>query len=184
MGNPQATDAEIGWLAGVIDGEGHIGLSAQNSKKVRSVRPDLQIVNCDHEMISKAVRILRQLGVNPYIRERTHSKKTWSTNWIVTVGKFAHMKRILDVVKDHLTGMKRERAELVLALIESRLRKTRFDQYDEAELAIVEQFKARFIGKSGASTTAREARGENRVKIQSELMGDHERKVEAPSRQP
>lgn len=170
MGNQQATETEIGWLAGIIDGEGHIGLSNQNTKKCRSVRADLQIVNTDNLLIEKLVNILRKMGVNPYIRERVHVKKTWNTNTIVTVGKFAHIKRILDIVLPHLTGMKREKADVVLALIESRMRKTRFDQYDAHELEIVRVYRERFIGKYGASTTAREAyRASSGMKIQSAL---------------
>lgn len=170
MGNQQATDAEIGWLAGIIDGEGHIGLSNQNTKKVRSVRADLQIVNTDEALIEKLVLVLRKMGVNPHIRKRVHEKKTWSTNWIVTVGKFAQIKRVLDIVKPHLTGMKRDKADAVLDLIESRMKKTRADRYDDRELAIVQQFRDRFIGKYGASTTAREARSMVcPVKIQSVL---------------
>ncbi len=170
MGNQQATEAEIGWLAGIIDGEGHIGLSNQNSKKVRSVRADLQIVNTDIKLIEKLVNILRKMGVNPYVRERVHVKSTWSTNTIVTIGKFAHIKRILDIVKPHLTGMKSEKTEIVLALIESRMKKTRFDQYDAQELEIVRVYRERFIGKYGASTTAREAyRASSGMKIQSVL---------------
>lgn len=170
MGNQQATDAEIGWLAGIIDGEGHIGLSNQNSKKVRSVRVDLQIVNTDNKLIEKLVNILRKLGVNPYIRDRVHVKSTWNTNTIVTVGKFAQIKRILDIVKPHLTGFKSEKAEIVLALLESRMKKTRFDKYDDYEMDIIKVYRERFIGKTGASTTAREAyRASSDMKIQSAL---------------
>lgn len=171
MGNQQATEAEIGWLAGIIDGEGHIGLSNQNYKKVRSVRADLQIVNTDSALIEKIVSILRKLGVNPYLRERVHVKATWNTNTIVTVGKFANIKRVLMATLPHLTGMKREKAILVLALIESRMTKSKNDRYDERELALVEDFRFRFIGKSGASTTARKARGDfgPAMKIQSGL---------------
>ena len=170
IGNQQATEAEIGWLAGIIDGEGHIGLSNQNSKKGLAVRADLQIVNTDNKLIEKLVNILRKMGVNPYIRERVHVKSTWNTNTIVTVGRFAQIKQILDIVMEHLTGMKREKAEIVLALIESRIKKTRYDRYDAQELEIVRVFRERFIGKYGASTTAREAyRASSDMKIQSVL---------------
>lgn len=157
-GNQQATQAEVGWLAGIIDGEGHIGISLQNRKVSRSVSVDLQIVNTDEALIEKVVSILRKLGVNPYIRERVHQKASWSTNWIVSLRKFAHVHKILIATRDMLTGLKREKADMVLALIESRMTKTRFDQYDEHERAIVDGFRNRFIGKCGASTTAREAR--------------------------
>jgi len=158
MGNQQATQAEIGWLAGIIDGEGHIGISMQNRKVSKSVTLDLQIVNTDFELIDKVVDIMRKLGVNPYIRERVHNRARWSTNRIVSLRKFAHIKRVLDSVGVHLTGLKREKSKLMLALIESRMTKTKADRYDERESAIVDEFRSRFIGKCGASTTAREAR--------------------------
>lgn len=170
MGNQQATDAEIGWLAGIIDGEGHIGIAMQNKSVSQSVTVDLQIVNTDFELIDKVVAIMRKLNVNPHIRDRVHQKATWSTNRIVSLRKFAHVKRILDAVKDHLTGLKREKADMILALIESRMKKTRFDRYDVYETSIVQQFRDRFVGKCGASTTAREARAlVSPMKIQSVL---------------
>lgn len=170
MGNQQATQAEIGWLAGIIDGEGHIGISRQGTKKGDAIKMDLQIVNTDYGLIQKVLVVIEKLGVNPHIRERTHNKATWATNWVVTVGKMAHVKRILDATKEHLTGLKREKAELMLALIESRMTKTRSDRYDDYERSIVENFRNRFIGLCGASTTAREARKLIApVKIQSVL---------------
>lgn len=173
MGNQQATQADIGWLAGIIDGEGHIGLSLQNKARSRSVKFDLQIVNTDSGLIDKVVRIMRELDVNPLLRERIHIKKTHNTNTIITVGRMAQIKRILIATKEHLTGIKREKADMILALIESRITKTRADRYDEAEWKIVEMFRHRFVGKCGASTTAREAL--ERAKIQSVLTGDCER---------
>lgn len=158
MGNQQATQAEIGWLAGIIDGEGHIGISMVNRKVSRSVAVDLQIVNTDSELIDRVATIMRKLDVNPHIRERVHIKATWSTNTIVSLRKFAHVRRILIAVMGNLTGIKRAKANMVLALIESRMKKTRFDRYDDHELQIVQQFRTRFVGRCGASTTAREAR--------------------------
>ena len=170
MGNQQATQAEIGWLAGIIDGEGHIGILQQNTKVSRSVAFDLQIVNTDPGLIEKVIRIMRAMGVNPYVRDRVHQKSTWSTNQIVSVRKMAHIKRILDSCAEHLTGMKREKAEMMLALIESRMTKTRADRYDVYEMGIVQGFRDRFIGRCGASTTARKARElVSSVKIQSGL---------------
>jgi len=167
MGNQQATATDIGWLAGIIDGEGHLGLSRQNKRRCTTIKFDLQIVNTDYALIDKVVRIVRALGVNPLVRERVHAKATWATNKIVTVGKMAHIERVLRAVRDYLTGVKREKADLMLALIESRKTKNRAP-YDEHELAIVRRFRETYIGKCGASTTAREALA--RAKIQSELM--------------
>jgi hypothetical protein len=154
MGNQQATEAEIGWLAGIVDGEGHIGLSKQNTKKCRNVRPDMQIVNTDPDLIKKVVEVLRKVGVNPYVRERTHDRKTWANNLIVTVGRFAGMDRVFLAIRPHLTGAKAAKAELIHELIKRRIKKGRFEHYDAIELGIVDEWDRRF-GK-GAPTTTRQ----------------------------
>lgn len=155
IGNPQVTEADIGWLAGIIDGEGHIGISTQNQKRGDTVKFDLQIVNTDNALIDKVIRIFKALGVNPYVRERTHNKSTWATNCIVTVGKMAHIRVVLDRVMPHLTGWKYRRAAIMLALIESRITKNR-QPYDEIEHALVEQFRAVRV-EAGTSSTTRVA---------------------------
>ena len=161
MGNQQATQSDIGWLAGIIDGEGHIGLSCQNRKRCSTVKFDMSIVNTDDALIEKTVRILRALGANPYIRGRIHEKKSWSRNTIVTVCKMAHIERVLSMTVEHLTGVKKEKAILLLALIRSRKHKNRMP-YDDYENSLVNRFRDVYVGNCGASTTAREALAEAR----------------------
>lgn len=177
MGNQQATATDIAWLAGIVDGEGHIGLSYQNQKRdICTVRFDFQIVNTDYELIEKVVRILREIGINPHIRERVHKKSTWATNKIVTVPRLHGIERVLSLIYEHLTGLKREKANLILALIRSRLKKYPSRAgYDDYEQSLVDAYRATYVGMCGASTTAREALKLAREKIQSGLMGDHER---------
>jgi len=157
MGNQQATQAEVGWLAGIIDGEGHLGISLSKAKNP-AVRCDLQIVNTDFELIDRLVDVLRRIGVNPYVRDRVHDKQRWATNRIVSISRMKHIKMVLETTMDHLTGLRREKAKLMLALIESRILKTRGDKYDAHENGIILEFRERFVGRCGASTTAREAR--------------------------
>lgn len=142
MGNQQATDLELGWLAGIYDGEGYIGFSHQNSKKVRSIRPDIQLVNCDPDVILKTKTILNKIGINPYIRERVHSKKQehWSRNYIIQMSKFSDVKKFIDTIGHLLTGEKQKRTDLMIQLVNSRIVKTRFDQYSADELALVDKY--------------------------------------------
>lgn len=156
MGNQQVTQSEIGWLAGIIDGEGHIGISIQNRKRcMNSTKFDLKIVNTDYVLIDKVVAVMQKMGVNPLIRERIHIKATHNQNKIVTVGKMSQIKRIFDHVIPHLTGMKQSRATIMLELIESRLTKTQGNKYSLEELALVSKFRTSLFG-SDTSTTIRE----------------------------
>ena len=140
MGNQQITLTELGWLAGIYDGEGYIGFSRQNAKKVRSIRPDIQLVNCDPEVIVRVVKLLNKIEINPYIRERCHNKKEWSINFIVSISKFTHVKKFIDTIGQYLTGEKKARAELMLSLVNSRLPKTKKDQYTQEELSMVDAY--------------------------------------------
>ena len=140
IGNQQATEYEIGWLAGIIDGEGYIGFSRQNTKKTRSIRPDIQIVNCDPDVILKTRKILNMIGINPYIRERVHDKKKWSRNYILQMSKFSSVKKLIDTIGHLLTGEKSKRAQLMIELVNSRITKTRFDHYSEYELSLVDKY--------------------------------------------
>ena len=156
MGNQQATDVELGWLAGIIDGEGYLGFSHENRRKSRCVRTDMQIVNCDIQIIDRAKRILNKMGINPYLRERCHDKETWKTNYILTVSTFANLKMLFDSILDHLTGQKQCKGRLMLRLINSRIGKTRGDKYTGDELSIVnEYFLNHYPAVKGASTTIR-----------------------------
>lgn len=140
MGNQQITLTELGWLAGIYDGEGYLGFSRQNAKKVRSVRPDIQLVNCDPEIIVRVVSGLNMIGINPYIRERNHNKKTQAINIIVSISKFTHVKKFIDTIGKFLTGEKKARANLMLKLVNSRLPKTKKDWYTEEELKWVDEY--------------------------------------------
>ena len=59
MGDPQAsvTDFEMGWLVGVVDGEGHIGVSAN--------QPTVKFVNTNLNLVAKLKDILQRLHI-PY----------------------------------------------------------------------------------------------------------------------
>ncbi len=143
MGNQQATDCELGWLAGIYDGEGYMGLTRQNTKKTRSIRPDIQLVNCDPDVILKTRKILNMIGINPYIRERVHSKKNegkWCRNYILSMSKFVDVKKFIDTIGHLLTGEKQLRAALMIKLVNSRIVKTRFDHYTKDELDLIDQY--------------------------------------------
>lgn len=145
MGNQQVTEVELGWLAGIYDGEGYLGFSRQNAKKMRSIRPDIQLVNCDIEVILKVVEILRKIGINPYIRERIHDKSVkgrWRRNFIIQFSTFSKVKTFIDTLGHLLTGEKRVKASLMLKLVNSRLPKTKRDRYTEEELALVDEYFA------------------------------------------
>lgn len=143
MGNQQATESELGWLAGIYDGEGYFGLCRQG-RRARSIKPHIELVNCDPDVIVRTVTSLRSIGVNPYLREviRGDRRKIFK----VVIGTFAGIKTFLDLVGHLLTGEKKKRADLVHTLVNSRIGKTRKDLYTDQELEMVETYFTKLKG--------------------------------------
>lgn len=141
MGNQQPCDADLGWLAGIIDGEGYLGITLTNQKRWRSVKAEIQIVNTDPYLLDKVVEILRKIGVSPYIRTRTYKTSSWNTAWNITIGKLSAVEKVLVNVLPYLTGIKWARAKLMLEFVQQRMPKGR-RPYDPEDLDLIEEFNA------------------------------------------
>ena len=96
----------IGWLAGIIDGEGHISISPNGGSQHCIF---LGITNTDKSIIDKVSEIT---GHGYIKRKRTNEKWKDTYQWIVTANQ-AYL--ILNMVLPYLVG-KRERAELAITL--------------------------------------------------------------------
>lgn len=170
IGNQQVTQKEIGWLAGIIDGEGYLGLRWQKDKRKWHqnpfARPEMSITNTDMEIIEKAVMIIRKLGVNMFRRDI----KWKGNNKIIHICQTKHLTNMLKILKpiiNELTGNKRKRAEYIIEFCESRLereleRKTEgigrersgaIKPYNKREKELVQLCQP--LMKRGTSTTIR-----------------------------
>lgn len=171
MGNQQATQSELGWLAGIIDGEGYLGMIISSDKRAYEgamIDVQLHICNTDEAIILKAQEIFRKLGVNPYIRvsKMTKSKKDV---FKIQIKHFAKLKRVLEVLHPYLTGNKQERAGYVMQFIDLRMSNEgvrnpnigngkrgcgRVKPYTEEELELYD--RCRPLQERGASETTRQ----------------------------
>ena len=179
MRDQQATDFEIGWLAGIVDGEGWLGLSVssrpsaanQPVERLIFARPELRIGNTDPAIIDRAIDILRKIGINPYRRSvmppgKRRLMHECSCKHMTGVGTVLH------VIHEQLTGNKQERSSLILEFIalrqsnpgienpvynggvRGRFGPRRIRPYTEQELALVEA--CRLLQNPGASEATRE----------------------------
>ncbi len=133
--NQQATEAELGWFAGVIDGEGSITMNVRrkswNGWKGIGVDLKIMVVNTDSGIIDKCSDILEKLNISPYVYERATSPmydkdgKTYhnKTKTIVTlaVNKMSDILKLLTFMQKYLAGEKRTRARLIAKFIKHRL---------------------------------------------------------------
>lgn len=182
MDNQQVTLDELGWLAGIIDGEGYLGICLEtdhrhignycDGKKAVAM---LHITNTDEAIVLKARDIMRKVGINPYIRVSQH-KGVKKDVYRLQTKRFTNIITLLPFVIPYMTGEKKKRAELVLEFCISRQSNEgiakkelaefsglkgyalsgRIKPYTPREMQILEQVVS--LQKRGTSETLRELR--------------------------
>ncbi len=181
MGNQQATDAELGWLAGIIDGEGWLGMSVETEHWYRvdkhtrqhSVKVEIKVTNCDPAIVYRTAEILLKLGVNPYIRQQGGTlKPNHAQPYEVSIKRMAPVQHVLTAVRPNLVGTKAKRADIIQEFIllrqsnpgvpnpayadgqKGRRGPRTIRPYTSQEIALVEQCRA-LQSRKGASETTR-----------------------------
>lgn len=129
------SESELGWLAGIIDGEGTIVLFLGVGKngKLRNVSPQIVIGNTEHVMIEKCADIMQKLGVGAHISSRepkrpcgvegSKVKSTYKTLHVISVVGYSRSQKLLQAIVPYLITGKKERGEMILRFIEQRGRK-------------------------------------------------------------
>lgn len=174
MGNQQVTQYEIGWLAGFVDGEGYIGISQYKTRRRKtSYSCAIQVSNTDEKMILKAQQIVQKIGVNPYIRTHGYgerNKKKSKIVYVLVVHRMGKIIPILEAINPYLTGLKKERADLVLEYCKSRMNSyvpgSHYNVITERESQIIELCIAK--QKRGTSETTRKAQLERKEKMMAQ----------------
>ena len=144
MGNQQQTcsEADLGWTAGILDGEGSIllFLGVRKAGKINNVSPQVILGNTDKMMIENYVRILSQIGAGVHVSERIPKKggvegmtakqaKKYKLLHIASTVGFQRVQTLLRPLIPHLVS-KREKAEIILKFIDQRLAKLRIVSAD------------------------------------------------------
>lgn len=171
IGNQQATQAEIGWLAGIIDGEGYLGLSV--SKKILADKSTSQLVcammhicNTDEEIVLRTQQILEKMDITAYVRASDTTKYFGAGRKIIykiQVKRGSNMIRLLENIGSNLTGNKKQRGKLILEFCKSRatsyIRGSHFGHpFSDRELEIIEECLP--LQRRGASETLRKTQFE------------------------
>ena len=105
------TDRELGWVAGIIDGEGSVGYHpVRVNGRLKMYYTDVRVANSDRGMIDKLQRLLGPGYIELRQPEKPHHKPVWRVKWISTKAV-----EILRLVVGELET-KREQAEAVIQL--------------------------------------------------------------------
>ena len=148
--NQQITKLQIGWLAGIIDGDGCItirrngrygGHNYQGNWRITTFRPTITIANSNPLIIEETSNILDQIKVGYNIQQREINRKT---HWTIHITGFKRCKALLDKIKNHLIG-KKSQANLMNKFYKTRLAKRKLSvedkRYDEEDIKIANQLR-------------------------------------------
>lgn len=142
--NQQESSRQIrlGWLAGILDGEGTVTIRIRNRRnKSDLLTPVVTVANTDKEIIDRILEIYKENNI-PYWVTYYPQKGNWAGSWRVDTVGIKRCIRILNVIKEFLVGKKFE-ADLVYGWCTNRkdtLGKRKY--YDESDLEVVRQLKA------------------------------------------
>ena len=119
MGNQQVTDLEIGWLAGILDGEGSMSMRVWPYKGKVHFVVSIGLANTSSELIEKFSDICSRLGAS-FHKYSKNVPSGFLPAWDLETKKISHCARIIRATIDSMTS-KKERAKLLLAFCERRL---------------------------------------------------------------
>lgn len=153
--NTQVTEVDIAYLAGLWDGEGHIGVTFhQRQSGKMEYRAVAGIVNGNTHIIARAVEILDGLEISARIEPRGKKKAFHTQTYNVIVNKHHALKKLAETLIPYLHG-KRAVAKLVLRFVNSRLRHgKKTADYTDEEISLGEQLKR--LNRRGTSEAIRE----------------------------
>lgn len=133
QGTLAVTDIEIGWLAGVIDGEGTVAFSPyplrSGGKIIQELRikPQVIVTNTDKALVEKVADIFGRCNVGVHFQTRTQHGRSFEGNkptkyrplHVANISGFKRAKRALELVTPHLVS-KKTKSEMVLRYIVQR----------------------------------------------------------------
>lgn len=120
MDNQQVTQADLGWLGGIIDGEGSIAV--RWGRKINQFSPRLQIYNTNPIIIQRCCNILDSIGVAYNVRERGEGGFEGSKKqcWVILTERLGAAALAMNHLLPHIYG-KRAQAILLKRFLDSRL---------------------------------------------------------------
>ena len=144
MDNQQGKTEDLAWLAGFLDGEGHIGFKALRGKRLRDkgylyYNPNIRIANTDQPTLKVVTDILDANELPYHVSHRPAYGRN-QASWDVAVLGMKRCKHWLEVLTPYLRT-KQHKAHLMLEYIKLRECHAYGDDYSAQELAIISQLR-------------------------------------------
>lgn len=152
---------KLGWLAGILEGEGCFTISKAGSNRKHFVF-NISITNSDLIILNKCKEILKENDISCALHSRKiyyeHYKKTYNLN----IRNMGNIVKTLIIILPYLVGQKKSQAKIMLDFLERRkyLTDTNKDfsprqiAYDEIDYAYFKSFKALKTNPASVETCA------------------------------
>jgi hypothetical protein len=134
-------NTKIAWLAGLIDGEGSIGMYAQRMKKrdgkyITFHRTQVTIANDDVNIVAEAQRVISEIiGRNAYVATAINNRTY--VHHKVSVCPRKDCIKLLTAVEPYLIG-KKAQAQILLSVLKSH---RPYSTYTKAEREVIDILK-------------------------------------------
>lgn len=175
------TEGQIGWLAGILDGEGNLQLST-NAKHLRALVN--VVTNTNTRLIQEVSERLESLGISHRIQYLSGSSRwsdKWKPAWSVMVMKIDEIKKLLGILRPFMVG-KREQCDILMEFLSRResCKPTKYGavpttDHERLLAARMKELNRRGTSESVTTSTLPSLKSEM---IQSELHGDMQRMAE------
>lgn len=131
---------DIGWLIGIIDGEGSFMIGKIKRRTTVDFYPLINISNTNYLIIEKAQSVIKSLGLtcNVMYKPKKHIKR--KHYWALNVQGLKRVKAFLDVIFDYLECRKPQ-ASTLRQYVESRLAKPSKSPIALDELELINQLR-------------------------------------------
>lgn len=139
FGNQQ--ERLIGWLAGMIDADGSIGLHQQKFDEQITYVPSISLTTSCDATRKFLVELFSALDVGCHVTERQPQNRNWSKVWVFNMRGMKRAAKFLPMIRDCLVTKQKE-CDLVLEFIASRQSRPKASPYSEADLSFVGKIKA------------------------------------------
>lgn len=152
IGNQQAKETDLAWLAGIIDGEGSILLGSKGHfgefKGFHGINigASIYVTNTCANIINKCDEIIRSLNVNCRIATKPPTTRGHVV-FRIELCKMANIKILLEAIMPYLVS-KIGQAKLVHRFVTQRMLKGK-KQYDETDLEVITAYYDEYHGKRG-----------------------------------
>ncbi len=125
MDNQQATQTELAWLAGMLEGDGYINIAfnrvGRKLKRAYALTA-IEFMNTDKAIIENVVSIAKKVGINLYVKQaeqKSHLARR-KILYRASTHRMKSAKPLLEAMRPYLVGEKSQRADYMLAFINSR----------------------------------------------------------------